>query len=99
MAKIDYTIKKDYEFEAFKEGFNKGMFTAIAVFEIKPEEIKAKIPFDILYSRVYKLYQIWQNTIKDNKIEREESILSKRVSMKVDKFKKALIHYIDSRRL
>ena len=89
----------DYEFEAFKEGFNKGMFTIIAVFDIKTEEIKAKLPLDTLYSRVYELYQIWQNTIKDNKIEREEAILSKRVSMKVDKLKKALIHYIDSRRL
>ena len=85
----------DYEFEAFKEGFNKGMFTAIAVFDIEPEEIRAKLPLDTLYSRVYELYQIWQNTIKGDKIAREDNLLLKKVAERIDKFKKSLIHYIE----
>lgn len=85
----------DYEFEAYKKGFGDGMFTIVSVFDIKVEDIGKKIKLNVLNSRVYELYQIWQNTIKDDKIEREDKILLKKVAERIDKFKKSLMHYIE----
>lgn len=85
----------DYEFEAFKKGFNDGMFTIFSVLDIKSESIQEKLSFNVLYNKIYELYQIWQNTIKDEKIERENYILRKKVAEEINKFKKSLIHYIE----
>jgi len=85
----------DYEFEAFKEGFNKGMFTVVAIFDITNESIREKMSLDTLYNQVYELYQIWQNTIKDNKIAREDDILLKKTEENINKLKNLLIQHIN----
>ncbi len=86
----------DYEFEAFKKGFNDGMSTIFSVFDITNKDIKEKFSFDILNSQIFELYQIWQNTIKDEKITREDSILLKKVEVKIRILKKSIIRYIEN---
>jgi len=91
---MDVRKKVDYEFEAFKKGFNEGLLTIWGVFNITKKELQEKLPLDLLNSSIYDLYQIWQNTIKDKKIIREESILSKKFKERINEFKKSIIDYI-----
>ena len=46
-------------FEAFKKGFNEGMLTIWAVFDLKEEEIKEKLSIDMLNNRILELYHLW----------------------------------------
>jgi len=87
----------DYEFEAFKKGFNEGMLTTVAIFDITFENIRKNIEIDTINSRIYQLYLIWQNTIKDKKIEREDDILAKKVKIKNEDFKTSIINYINKK--
>lgn len=86
----------DYEYEAFEKGFMEGMAVMISVFNIDIETVREKLNIDILTSNIYEHYQIWQNTIKDNKIGREEEILMKKFIIRTRLLKETLIRYIDT---
>ena len=91
----------DYEFEAFKKGFNDGLLTMWAVFDISEKEMQEKFSLGMLNinSRIHELYQIWQNTIKDRKITREDSILLKKTEENINKLKNLLIQHINRMKL
>ena len=58
--------------------------------------MQEKFSVSTLGSRIYELYQIWQNTIRDNKIKRENDILLKKINENIKKFKKSFIRYVDN---
>lgn len=89
----------DYEFEAFKKGFSEGCLTMWAIFDIANKDLQEKFPLNMVNSKIYKLYQLWQNTIKDDKIKREESILAKKVSEKIDNFKNSIMIFIRNHKI